>query len=213
MNAKICIVDDHLVFGEGLKQLFHGYSPYRVTKVFSNPFQLIEHIEMDEEVDLVTMDIMMPEMDGIQLLSYLKRNRPNIKSVILSGHYNKSTFELCKNMGADGFLPKELGAKEILKAMESIIGNRKYFYPEIENKKKENSQSDLYGDLREKHALSPREVEVIQLLLNQFATHEIADRLNLSPHTIKTHRKNIFSKMKVKNITGLVGYINNASGD
>lgn len=66
---------------------------------------------------------------------------------------------------------------------------------------------NLYDKLREKLALSPREVEVIQLMLNQFATQEIADLLHLSPHTIKTHRKNIYTKMRVKNITGVVSYI------
>lgn len=126
MNANLCIVDDHLIFCQGLKALIQASSPYRVKGLFCNGFSLIEYLEYHDDIDLVTVDLMMPEMDGIQLLSYLKRHKPSIKCLVIADHFNRSTLQLCMNMGVEGILEKNFGIQEILQAVETILGDRTF---------------------------------------------------------------------------------------
>lgn len=206
MGANLCIVDDHLIFCQGLKAILHTQSIFNVKGIFSSALSFIEFLETSDQIDLVTVDLMMPEMDGIQLLSYLRRNRPEIRSLVIADSYNKNTFQLCQNMGVDGILPKNLGSKDVIQAIEQILANQKYF-PSFDWKKIRTEEQSVYDRLRDQLELSPRELEVIQLLLNQFETQDIANRLGISPHTIKTHRKNIYSKMKVNNLAGVFHFI------
>lgn len=157
--------------------------------------------------DLIILDLHMPVMDGIQLLNHL----PDIKKLVISMHHSQSTMELCKKLGANGFISKDASMDILLKAIEDILARRNYFQEVNQNQSDQSGYGD-YEQLMKTYNLSKREIEIIQLIINEYESSEIAEKLHLSPLTVKTHRKNIFRKIGVRNLAGLAALLKNFPG-
>ena len=149
----------------------------------------------------------MPVMDGVQLLTYLQRNFKKVNILIVSMHKTESSISLCKKLGAKGFISKDANLQLLLNAVEVIMDGGEYFQ-EVFQEVSDEPGSGFYERLMMEYNLTKREVDIIQLILNQYESNEIAEKLFLSPLTIKTHRKNIFRKLGVRNLTGLVALMN-----
>lgn len=186
----IGLVDDHQMFLDGLVSVFSTQNNFSVLFVENNAKSAIEKIKFNKP-DIVISDISMPDINGIEFIKIIKENYPEIKVLVLSMFENLQTFE---NM--DGYLLKETDKEELITAINTIVlQNGKYF-------KTAKNEKDTFEF---KHSiLSPREKEIIQLIANEFTTEEIAEQLFISKGTIETHRKNIFFKLQVKNIAGLI---------
>ncbi|WP_194975608.1 response regulator transcription factor [Aquiflexum lacus] len=207
MSKRILIADDHELFSSGLESLLCRNPDYLVISHFKNGREVQDFFDDAGQADLLVLDLNMPVMDGIQLLTCLQRNYPLVKVLIVSMHQTESSVNLCKKLGAKGFISKDSHLKTLLNGVEEILEGGEYFQDVFQEVSTE-SGSGFYERLMLEYNLTKREVDIIQLILNQYESNEIAEKLFLSPLTVKTHRKNIFRKLGVRNLTGLVALVN-----
>ena len=203
-KISIVIVDDHQMFLEGICSLLAHEADIEIVDTALNGNQALEKIK-NRPVDIVVTDINMPEMDGIALSKYLKKNRPGIKTLILSTHNDAEMIGKCISNDVDGYLLKNAEKQELLKALNTIAGGEKYFAQEVKNEYMNN----IFSAPKEKEMLSQlsrREKEILQYIAREYTTQEIADKLFISQNTVNTHRKNMLSKLNAKNTAGLVKY-------
>lgn len=207
MRTKIIIADDHEIFASGLKQILNANPNYNLGDCFRNGKQVLDYLDQGYAADLLIMDLNMPVMDGTQVMGHLQRKYPNVKKLVLSMHRNFSTIELCKKLGADGMIGKDAPLQVLLESIQSIIKGEIYFndLPIGINNKEDDG---FYKKLAKQFHITKREIEVLQLIINQFENDEIAEKLNLSRFTVRTHRRNIFEKLGVRNLAGMVTFLN-----
>ncbi|WP_194974937.1 response regulator [Aquiflexum lacus] len=213
MKKTILIADDHDLFAGGLKLILETMPGFEMIGKVSNGKELIEFLENHDDVDLLALDLSMPLMDGMQALPYIQRNFPSKNVLVVTGQHTTATMELCRNLGAKGFVGKDASLAIFKEALQEVSEGREYFQPVstgIENRV--HSIDGTYEKLRETYQLSSREMEIIQMILHQQETNTIAERLNLSPLTVKTHRKNIFRKLKINNVVGLMNLLKEMKG-
>lgn len=184
------LVDDHQMFLDGIVSVLSTQNDFSVLFVENNAQAALDRLKL-KQPDIIISDISMPDMNGIEFIKKVKERYPEIKILVLSMFENLQTFA---NM--DGYLLKETDKEELITAINTIVlNNGKYF-------KTTKNEMDTFEF---KHSiLSPREKEIIQLIANEYTTDEIAEHLFISKGTIETHRKNIFFKLQVKNIAGLI---------
>jgi len=209
MGTKIIIADDHELFASGLNQILKTNSSYQLKGCFSNGKQVIDYLDQGYCADLLILDLNMPVMDGVQVMGHLQRNYPKVKKLVLSMHRTDSSVALCKNLGADGMVGKDAPLQVLLDSIQSIIEGDEYF-KDLPDTKSDKGEEGFYKKLAKQYHLSKRETEVIQLIINQFENNEIAEKLNLSQFTVRTHRRNIFEKLGVRNLAGLVSFLKNS---
>lgn len=187
---RIVIVDDHPMFLEGMASVLSQQPNIGVLFTESNAKTALKKIKIDTP-DLIITDISMPEMNGIEFIKILHQDFPYIKILVLSMHKSYHHIE-----HIDGYLLKETDKEELIEAINGIVlQNKKYFVEQL------SKDSDF---IFKKTILSKREKEIIKLIAQEYTTEEIAEKLFISKHTIESHRKNIFLKLQVKNIAGLI---------
>lgn len=208
MGISILMADDHRLFAIGVSKLLEGFPEFKLVGQVENGREVILYLEKNSQVDVLVIDLNMPIMNGIQLLPYLNRKYPEIRKLVMSGQRNKTTLEMCKNLGANGFIGKDACLQEFTDALKRIATGGEYFpcFEALHNHRS-NETPCLYQRMRDVFCLSDRETEILQMILNQAEGKEIANKLHLSPHTVKTHRKNIYRKLNVHNVSGLLGLI------
>lgn len=186
----IGIVDDHKMFLDGLISVLSNEPNFEV--VFAEHSAKDGLLKIKEnKPDLIITDISMPEINGIEFIKILKKDFPSIKILVVSMFDNMQTLK-----DINGFLLKETDIQQLIDAITGIVLRNETHFNGVPTK---GSQFDF-----NKSILSNREKEIIELIAKEFTTDEIATKLNISKTTIATHRKNIFFKLKVKNVAGLI---------
>lgn len=203
---KIIIADDHQLFIDGVKSLIESMDNMQIVAEVGNGLELLSTLTKTP-CDIILMDINMPEMDGIQATKKVLEAYPNIKVLMLTMFSTKEYIEKLLRAGAHGYLLKNTNKVELEEAIHTIISNKPYFSKEVTErimeslqKKKKLEKNSLLVELTE------REIEVLKLIAQELTTGEIAEKLFISHHTVETHRKNLISKLNVRNIAGLVKY-------
>lgn len=203
---KIIIADDHHLFIEGVRSLVKSMENIEIIAELSNGQELIDTL-MSTSCDLILMDINMPVLDGIEATKHIKKNYPGIKILMLTMFSSKDYIEKLLKAGADGYLLKNTDAKELRLAIESIMHGESYFSKEVTARIMEGLQKKKQGEqFNHLIELTEREIDVLKLIVQELTTAEIAEKLFISTHTVETHRKNLISKLNVRNIAGLVKY-------
>jgi len=205
MKYNLIIVDDHKMFLDGLKSILSNEEEYKILLAAKDGTQIVKYLEIntEEKVDLMIMDISMPEMDGITLYKLVKQYKKNIKVLVVSMHMDADRISTLIENGVSGYVPKNSEKYELLKAIKSILEGEKYFSSEV---KDIYVKSKLSNKKTEEIKLTKREIEVITLIAQEYTTQEIADRLFISKHTVESYRKNLMTKLNVRNIAGLTKY-------
>lgn len=203
-RIDIIIADDHQIFLEGIVALISDIEDINIVGTGLDGYDVLSLLK-NHDVDIVIMDINMPKMDGVELNGILKKEYPEIKTLVLSTYsYPDKISRFIKNR-ANGYLLKNTTKTELLDAIYSLANDNNYFSSEVKEKYM-NSIFNLNNSSEITTELSEREKEVIKLITQEYTTQEIAEKLFISLHTVNTHRKNLFSKLHVKNIAGLVKY-------
>ncbi|MFV0540631.1 MAG: response regulator [Aestuariibaculum sp.] len=205
MIYNIVLADDHKMFLDGLLSIFKEEEKYNIVLTADSGSNVIKYMENNaaEPVHLVVSDISMPDVDGIALNQHLKSTRPNIKVLMVSMHTNADMIGTLIKNNVDGYVSKNATKTELLKAVETILKGDKYFSQAI---KQAYTESVFNNEITQQVELTSREKEVLKLIAEEYTTQEIADKLFLSKHTIESYRKNLISKLNVKNLAGLTKY-------
>lgn len=202
---KIAIADDHQMMIDGLKSLLEHEKKVTVVGEALNGEEIIKIIEK-KKTDVVLMDVRMPVMDGIEATELISQKFPSVKVLMLTMHNTREYIEKVIKSGAAGYILKNTGKQELMKAIETIYSGEHYYSREVTGQVMESFQKKKKNYSEIPVELTEREKEVIKLVAKQFKTSEIAEKLSLSHHTVETHRKNLISKLNVRNTAGLVIY-------
>ena len=201
----IAIADDHQMFIDGINSLLKGNKKIQVA-IEANTGEMLLQKMANTPVHLILMDVNMPVMDGIETTKQVKQLYPEIKVIMLTMFGTRDYIEKLLRAGADGYILKNTGKDELITAIEKVMQGESYFSKEVT----ERIMEGLQGKKTEHHPmmveLTEREKDVLRLIAQELTSHEIADKLFISFHTVETHRKNLISKLQVKNIAGLVKY-------
>lgn len=203
---KIIIADDHQLFIEGVHSLINSMNDIKIIKEVNDGRALIEVLE-HTKCDIILMDINMPILDGIEATRQIKKTYPEIKILMLTMFSSRDYIEKLLRAGADGYLLKNTDVIELKEAIETLMRGESYFSKEVTERIMEGLQKKKHEE-KTKHLieLTEREIDVLKLIVQEFTTAEIAEKLFISTHTVETHRKNLISKLNVRNVAGLVRY-------
>lgn len=194
---KILIADDHFLVLEGLEMLLNTFDfVEKVVKI--EDFNQLKSAMEQAKFDILLLDIHFGRHDGREIISEIKQLNLNMKIIALTSHSDSSTIKSAISSGFDGYLLKIDGRNEIETALKQVMDGEKYFSSKTQQVFFEAQTSKTKVDLTE------RELEVLQLIVQEKTTKEIADQLFLSEKTIETHRGNIMLKLEARNIAGIV---------
>lgn len=206
-KKKIFIADDHQLFIDGLQLIFNNNPLYEISGYGHDGNSILDHINSDH-VDIVITDINMPGMDGIAATEAIKQINPSIKVIVVSMVNDYASIHKMLQSGADGYVLKNAGADELLKAIEFALNGEVYINKEVSDillKGMRFNQSPEVKRIRAiKEDLTQREKEILLLVVKGYSNQQIADELHISIPTVKTHRSNILFKCDVKNTASLV---------
>ncbi|MFN3849380.1 MAG: response regulator [Spirosomataceae bacterium] len=202
---NILIADDHQLFIEGLRMLVSRIEDIHIIGQAKDGRAVVE-VCKNNKVDLILMDLEMPEMGGIEATEHIKQDYPYIKVVAVTMLNDYGTIKKALRSGIDGYVIKNLGFAELQKAIETVMNGQIYLSPEISNilalGVAGRKASQMYVP-----ELTRREKEIIGLIVSGLTNESIAEKLFLSPLTVSTHRKNVLSKLNLKNTAMLVKYV------
>ncbi|CAZ94843.1 response regulator transcription factor [Zobellia galactanivorans] len=202
MKYNLIIADDHKMFIDGLLSILNDAPEFSVRTTAKNGKQVVKYLDINgtDDLHLLITDLSMPEMDGIALNRIVKEKHPSLKTLVVSMHIDGSMIEKLIQNNVDGYVPKNAEKDELLTAMRTIVKGEKYFSQEI---KQAYTDAMFENKKQDEVHLTDREKEVLKLIADEYTTQEIADKLYLSKHTIESYRKNLISKLQVKNLAGL----------
>jgi DNA-binding NarL/FixJ family response regulator len=201
---SILIVDDHVMFVEGLCAFFADHSQVRVIGKCYTGSKLLEILKI-QQPDVILLDISLADTNGLDLCKVVRSSYPSIKVIILSMHNEHSIISQAMKNGANAYLLKSVTGEEMNEAIIAVIDNQTYYCSEV----KEILIQNLTGHRKTSQysiipKLSRREKEILELIVAEMTTQEIADKLCLSVKTIEAARSHMLSKLNARNIAGLV---------
>lgn len=201
----IVIVDDHLIFQQGLKAMINAEGIANVIGEAANGKEFME-ILLHSKPDLVLMDIDMPLMNGMEATEKAVELIPDIKIIALTMFGDEEYYYKMINLGVKGFILKTTGISELEKAIHDVMAGDSYFSNELLRKiiMNFNRNPQQKGNLT--NNLTDREIEVLKQICMGDTTEEIAEKLNISPKTVKSHRSKLLEKTACKNTPSLILY-------
>jgi RNA polymerase sigma factor (sigma-70 family) len=208
MSINVLIVDDHKIIRQSLAAILNSTEDINVVGECSDGRDVIDLLR-ELNVDIVLMDILMKEQDGISTTAMIHRRFRSVKILALSMLDDLHSVQKIIQAGANGYTVKTSGSKEIIQAIRSVYNGENYLAPEISEKFMRHVSSDFNTGIffqlsKDKiQHLTNRERDVLKLISQEKTNREIADILHISTGTVASHRKNLLRKLQVKNSIGL----------
>jgi DNA-binding NarL/FixJ family response regulator len=208
MNSiTILLADDHDVVRRGMKMLLEDEEGIQVIGEASDGLDAIEKVKTLMP-NVVILDLTMPKMTGIEAAKVISEEYPAVKILIFSMHHNKEYIVKSVENGASGYLLKDTGKEELLRAIKVVSEGRKYFPPEISEVIIDELLAKTSGTQEETRPIfekiTPKEKQILGMIVQGYNSREMADKLFLSIRTVDNHRANMMKKVKAKNTADLV---------
>lgn len=193
--TRVFIVDDHPMVIEGIRSMLLDLPPIEVAGHAMNAASCLGFF-VKNSADVVLLDINLPDQNGMEVCKELIRRRPALKIIALTNFDQLTYLQSMKDAGAHGYLLKNSSLDEIEKAIQAVVAGGEYWLgrDSVRESIKEHNQP----------LLTRREIEVLKLIAEGLTNQEIADKLFVSASTVDSHRKNLISKLQVKNTAALV---------
>lgn len=198
-QLNILIADDHKLFLEGLKLIFSDKKNWKIIAEANKGSEVLEAFEK-HQIDLAILDVNMPKPNGIELSKHIVSNYPNCKVLILTMYGDEQFINELFKIGVHAYVLKNAGKVELISAIYSVLQGQRYISKEL-NHPNESDESFVKS-----LTLTQREKEIVALLAKEKSSQEIAEILFISVYTVNTHRKNIMSKLGVRNTAGLMKF-------
>ncbi|MFG6687792.1 response regulator [Mariniflexile sp. HNIBRBA6329] len=202
MNIKIAIADDNTFLISTVKEKLSFFEDLNVKFSAINGSDLLCKLEESHNLDLILMDIEMPVLNGIETTEIVKQKYPHIKIIMLTVFDNDENIFNAIKAGADGYLLKEINAKDLHDGITETLNGGAAMYPSIALKTLKLLRNPIdfnFKDVQEDIKLSEREIQVLEQLSKGLSYNVIAENLILSPGTIRKHIENIYKKLQVHN--------------
>lgn len=203
---KVAMVDDHILLRNALASLINNTDNCSVVIECSNGKELISKLKNPTPLDLVILDLNMPEMDGHQTALYLQKNHPEIKVIMLTMYDSELALIRLLKAGVKGFMKKDIHPTELMHAIQSVHEQGYYYSAQTSSK-----LAGLFRDEESAHAidkilLSDQEIEFLKFVCSELTYKEVAVQLKMNPRAIDGMRDNLFTKLDVKSRVGLAIY-------
>jgi len=206
-KIRIVLADDHQLFRKGLRVLLEQQPDFTVVAEAKDGREAVAAVQ-SMKPDVLVVDIGMQNLNGIEAARQLTESHLNVAIVILSMHSDESYVLRALKAGAKGYLLKDSAEEDLIRAIHAVTGGKSFFSPAVSKvllddymRKLQRSGAEDAYDL-----LTPREREILQLVVEGKSNKDVANMLNLSVYTVETHRSNIMEKLNVKGVPELVLY-------
>lgn len=194
------------MFVEGIESILEGHEHIQVVSKCYTGNEVFERMPLDRP-DVILLDINLPGMNGLEVCQKLNKEYPEVKVLALSMHNEESFVMEILKYGAQGYILKNTGKKELIHAIETIYAGQSYFSEEVTEtimKSLVNQRSGTKKSSTLAPKISRREKDVLELIVKEYTTQEIADTLFISLKTVESHRRSLLTKLNVRNTAGLV---------
>jgi DNA-binding NarL/FixJ family response regulator len=199
MTIRVLLADDHAMMRDGLRAFLAATGDIEVVADVGNGRDAVR-LARELRPDVVVMDLTMPEMNGIDAAQQLHERCPDARVVILSMHSSSEHVFRAFQAGAWGYVLKEAAASEMEAAIRAVQSGQRYLCRAIQPMERAPREKSPL------EALSLRERQVLQLVVEGYSSAEIALRLHLSPKTVETYRVRVMRKLGIKDVPALVRF-------
>ena len=207
-RITVLLAEDHMIVREGLKKLLEAEPNIEVIGEATTGREAVD-LTLKLRPAVVVMDIVMPQLNGLEATRQIRQAVPDAKVLILSAHSDDVYVESVMALGAVGYLIKQSSAHELSEAIREVQKGNTFFSPSIAEKHLHHHQKFLDQKGRSKTkctGLSSREVEVLQLIAEGTTNKKIAAKFGLSTKTVEKHRDHLMRKLDIHDIAGLTRY-------
>ncbi len=203
-TIKLLLADDHQIIRNGIKLMLKKNIEFEIASEASSGEEVISYLERNSDrVDVILMDIDMPGMGGIEATEIITQKYKNIKILALTMHSEETFISHMMKAGATGYILKEANTNELIMAINTVAAGKKYYSNEVSVAM---INSLMSKDNSKENDLSEREIEVLKYIAAGDTNKEAGEKLFISPRTVETHRRNILSKLDVKNTAEMIKY-------
>ncbi len=204
-QIKVMVADDHSMVREGIKQILELDGDIKVNAEAGSGRECIDILD-EKNTDVLLLDINMPNMNGLQVLQYLREKKTNVKVLILTIHNEVEYLVRAVEIGVDGYVLKDSDSTVLKKAIFTINKGDSFIQPELTPLLKKRLEDKSTSPKLIEEKLTRREIEVLKLLAEGLFNKEVAYTLNISEKTVKNHVSNIFKKINVSDRTQAAVY-------
>jgi two-component system response regulator NreC len=205
MATRILIADDHGVLRAGLVALLHDEPGFEVVGEAGTSEEALR-LTMESHPDLVLMDLSMPEMGGIEATRRIHEKTPEVRVLILTLHEETDMVREAIRAGAGGYILKRAVKTELINAIQTVLQGDLYVHPAMMRALLSDPQPESRPSSPLAEPLTPREVDVLRLIVRGHTNSQIAEILSLSVRTVEYHRANLTSKLNLHSRVDLIRY-------
>jgi len=203
--TRVLIADDHAIVRTGLRSLLHSEPTLVLVGEATGGYEAIEMV-MDSHPDIVVLDMSMPDLDGIAVTRQLKALYTGIKILILTLHEDEALLREAIKSGASGYILKRAAEAELISAIQIVMRGDMYIDPSMLRGLIEEKSSSTNSTQSTVESLTPREIDVLNLLVQGYTNRQIGEELNISIRTVEGHRANLTGKLGLRSRVELVRY-------
>ena len=204
-SVNLMIADDHNMVRQGMESIIRTQPEFNVLAAVNSGTKLLQLLETNTP-DVVLLDIIMPEINGIQVATRIKREYPSIRVLMLSMEISSDYVKTAFQNQIDGYIPKNADANILFEAIRTVAKGEKYY----DDKVKDYIFKYFVGEESLKvpkiDNLTEREVQVLKMISNGVTNKDIGEQLFISPKTVEAHRNNILKKLHLKSTADLVKF-------
>lgn len=204
---NIVLVDDHEIFVKGLMKILESEPDFKILAYYKTGQELLNNLD-DLSNTILVLDIQLPDYQPEELLSLIRKKNPELPILYLTLLRGTRFFNKLQKYNIQGYILKDATTEELGDAIRKVAKGEKYFTERvyIAGFEDEFKNTLTYHENKVNEILSPREIEVLKLVCQEYSSSEIAAKLFLSVNTVDTHRKNILIKLGLSNTVGLIKY-------
>lgn len=202
---KIIIADDHAMIRNGVRALLSKNKDFVVVSEAGSGSETIEMFN-EHKPDLVILDISLGDMSGMEVTEKILSQHPDAKVLILSMYDDEDYISKCIESGVKGYVVKNESGNELEYAVKTVLKGQTYFSHHVQQVIFKNYSTHVSKpkSVEPELKFTTREVEIIKLISEGLTSHEMAEKLFISPRTVETHRANLIKKTGVKNSVELI---------
>lgn len=202
---KVVIIEDQTAVREMIAQIVRSDSSFEVVAETGDG-QEAYNLSLEIKPDFVILDIMLPGLNGAEVLRRFSKHLKSTRVLVFSGYQNPSLVRELLQAGAHGFVEKSAPLSELKKGIEIVANGGSYFGPEVAQMLREAVLNPTASQKQGVEILTAREREILQLIAESYSTKEVAQKLNISVKTAENHRTNLMKKLDLHDVASLTRY-------
>ena len=205
MTVTLLLVDDHPMICQGLHNLLSDVAEFRIIGEAGDGLEALREIEL-KKPDVLVVDMMMPNLNGLEVLLQTKKLSPHTRTIIFSMQSAEAYVVEAIGAGAAGYILKDTGPSEIVEAIHTVMRGDRYLSGQLLEKLNASNLKGRNAALDPQQTFTMREREIIQMVAEGQSSRQIGDKIGISPRTVEIHRGNLMNKLKLKNQAELILY-------